>query len=163
VEHKLFTANATTYTFSGLDGNTDGTYLMVADLINNHSGGCNYNIAPNGSSTGLHSLLKWFSYAGGETSGSIAGTDNVVGFAGAVSTWAHFEIEISARKTAHSINKALNYSGTGFTWDGSGNYTWVVGGAQLEYTNLTSIDIVASQSDGLGDGSEVILWKYSQT
>ncbi len=163
VEHKLFTANATTYTFSGLDGNTDGNYLFIADLINNHSGSANYSIRWNNATTNQQSHLRWFSYAGGDSSAGIAGAISLIGFSVAVSTTCHLEIKISARKNPHSINRPLSYSGTGTTVGGGQTYSWTTGGQHDEYTNLTSMVLFSDTADGLGDGSEAILWKLSQT
>jgi len=163
VEHKLFTANATSYTFSGLDGNTDGNYLLICDLINNHAGAANYTIRWNNVTTDQQSHLRWFSYAGGNTSDSIGGADSTIGFSAAANTTAHMEIMISARKNPNSINRPLSYSGTGITVGGGATYSWTTGGYHNEFTNLTSLVLFSSQSDGLGDGSEAILWKLSQT
>jgi len=164
IENKIFTANATTYNFStGIDGNADGHYLLVGKIINNSASDTEFYIQPNGATTNMQSLLKWFSYAGGETSGTYAGSYNILGFGLTTGKMSCFEVHIHARKNPHSINTNLIYSGTGFHCNDSQNYTWTTGGHHKEYTNLTNFDILARNTDGLGDGSQVMLWKYPQS
>lgn len=164
IENKIFTANATTYNFStGIDGNTDGHYLLVGKIINNSSSDTEFYLQPNGATTNMQSLLKWFSYAGGETSGTYGGSYNILGFGLTTGKMSCFEVHIHARKNPHSINMNLIYSGTGFHCNDSQNYTWVTGGHHKEYTNLTNFDVLARNADGLGDGSQIMLWKYPQS
>jgi len=164
VEHKLFTSDTSSYVFSALDGNTDGNYLLIVDLINKHSPSAqaSYSLKWNDATTNFQSHLRWFSFAGGDTTGSLGSTTCWLGFAVVSGSVCHAEIKISARKNPNAVNRPLHYSGTG-NQVGGGTYTWVTGGYHQEFTNLTSFVISSDVSDGIGDGSEAVLWRLVQS
>lgn len=163
VEHKTVTSNSTTVTFStGIDGNTDGIYRLIWKIKNVSGATPNYFWHPTGVSTNLHSRKGYTNTTDG-TFTSNTHTDLILGFASANNTWFSGSIDIYPRKSAHSVGAPMTYSGTSFNWDGTVNWVFMIGGEWTETsTNLTSIDVTAASSNGIGDGSELWLYKLAQ-
>ena len=160
VEHKTITGNTTTVTFSGLDGNTDGVYRLIAKILNNSGGTPFYKIAPNGATTNIIGQQLYGSGASPSASGQAFLT---IGFANANAKWFRASIDIDARKNPNSIASPMTYSGTFFNFDGTNPFAGTVGGEWTETsTNITTLDVVSSIASGIGDGSELWLYKYEQ-
>jgi len=161
IEHKTVTTNSTTVTFSSLDGNTDGIWRLIVKLKNNSGSGPFYILAPNGATTNLNSGQF---YQQNASAGQSAYTDKLtLGFANATATVFSGSFDITPRKTAHSIGLPLNYTGAFQNFDGSTLYQGTVGGQWNETsTNVTTLDVTSTIANGIGDGSELWLYKYAQ-
>jgi hypothetical protein len=161
IEHKLFTANATTYTFSSLDGNTDGAWCLKTKIKNNSGSGPFYTIAPNGASSNFNSGQF---YQQNGSAGQSAYTDKLtLGFANANATLFSSCSDIYPRKTANSVALQFTYCGNFINYDGSTLYQGTAAGQWNETsTNVTSLVLGSSISNGLGSGSEAWLYKYEQ-
>jgi hypothetical protein len=157
VEEKVFTEAATSYTFSGLNGDVDEEYRVISRLVNGYDGSCVYRIHPNNDS-GSNYGYQWVqgdnttaSALRGSTSGlSLNGlaTLNYIGFSDTI-------IYAKSGSTRTAIQKrTANITGTTVTsislWGESWNNTT---------DNITSLVMQASQANGIGIGSHFYLFK----
>lgn len=161
VERKTITANTTTVTFSGLDGNTDGTYLLTGKIINNSGAAPFYAMRPNGATTNLKSNLA---YNSGSGYSQANGTTGRIFFSQANGTANTFQQIIHAKKNTHSIAQPAIAMGSFTAFDGSNQAIPAFTGWVWDETstNITSLDIVCESANGIGDGSELCLYKYTQ-
>lgn len=164
VEHKTITANATSVTFSSLDGNTDGVYRLVVKVLNNAASLTTYRLKPNGLTSNLYGQQQYVASSGGNAWGALdTGTVNPAFISNGASLWVTGTVDIYARKNAHSIAAPMLYTGFASSGDGSSMLLHLVGGIWTDTsTNLTSLEYLASQANGIGDGSEFWLYKYAQ-
>lgn len=159
VEAKLITSNSTTSTFSSLDGDTDGTYLLNGRIINNSGGTCEVLIKPNNVSTNqTSSYIYWDS----TTPGTQTRSDWRVLSINNTSLDAIFSITIFAKKNPNSIALRRFYTGTA-----TANYTGIAtvltsGRWDETSTNITSI-VVEGATNCLGNGSQLFLYKMAQS
>jgi len=164
VENKTVTSNSTTVTFSGLDGNADGTYFLAGRIKNNSGGATFYSWFPNGLTTNLGS--EWTADDGG---GVGAGSSALVlsrndSAKPIASSYSQFQIVIFAKKDPNSQAYPLTYKGSGTNWDGT-TFKWnghIDGIWNETSTNLTSIDVTSADANGIGNGSIISLYKYAQ-
>lgn len=159
VEHKSITANSTDVTFSGLNGDTDGVYLLTGKIKNVSGSLAGYFLQPNNATTNLdivYSLVNGGGASqGNSATGYIGGADN--------NTLFNFDLTLFARKVQNSI--ALNR-----TWIAHANNTQSASRAVTNTsgqwsetsTNITSLVVHSDQTNGIGDGSELWLYKYAQ-
>jgi len=159
VEKKVFTANATSYTFSGLDGNTDGVYKMIAQIKNGTGATRFYTIRPNGATSNISSA---YHVAGNAVNSAAA--DTVWYLCGATASgWGQGEALIYAIQSSHSVSLPRSFqSMSGYT-DGVMKVLNCVGLWNETSTNLTSLDVVADASNGIADGSVISLYKFAQS
>ena len=163
VERKLITAHATTVTFSGLDGNTDEVYRLIMRLLNKAGASVKYVMNPNGETTNLSSNFAYNGLAGvnaatWQLSSNTAAdlTDN---------NWANYSVDIWAKNDPNSIAAIRQYHGD------LGVATTTPAAARGQFSgvwnetssNLTSLDIVSSVANGIGNGSTLVLYKYAQS
>lgn len=162
IENKIFTANATTYTFSGLDGDTDGTYRVIGQIKANSQ--ARFYLRPNGVTSNL-SRSGWRVLSSGNYAGD---SDN---------TWAthladvesggilSFSYDIHARKSINSVAVRRSYNGTFLHnyFSGGSVDSGFNGGIWNETsTNMTSLEFMSTASNAIADGSQVALYKYAQ-
>jgi hypothetical protein len=157
VENKNIAANTTSVTFSGLDGDTDGVYLLTGKwLVNGGSSSNNLTVNPNGSSSSL-------SYGRVFNGGNDTGSSWLVG--GAMTNGDHvsFTWHIHAKTHNQSIGQAKYFEGQ-CTQDNSGAITIVNIGGKLNdgSNNLISLDVTSNLSNGIGQGSQFTLYKFAQ-
>jgi len=159
VEHKTVTSNSTTQTFSGLDGNSDGTYSLSCRIVNNSGGSAAvYTWQPNAVTSNQASRHN-------AAGGSNTDTSNLqLGIGNSNGNWASFTATIFAKANPHSIGFARTYTGqvTYFTSSPAVGIGTTGGGWNETSTNITSIVVVSDQANGIGDGSECWLYKYAQ-
>jgi hypothetical protein len=159
VETKVIAANATTVTFSGLDGNTDGTYLLVMNMKNGSASFCTYLLRPNGATTNMTFVRNTFNAAGTAQSGDTKWWSALAD----ANVWGSSQTIIHASQTSHSVSlvrkmeTAMSYSNSGALNGLTGTGLW-----NETSTNITSLDVVADQANGIGDGSLLSLYKYAQ-
>ncbi len=164
VERKVIASDVGSITFSGLDGDVDEQYMLIAHEIAPVSGGANYTITmqPNGATTLQHSFIV--------SSPSSSGVRSPANFTDirwrpvyfrAADVVVDSTIWITAK--TGNIRVVRGYAG------GAGVSVFP-GGLGLEMTtarwtdtatNITSLDIVASVADGIGAGSTYCLYKKS--
>ncbi len=158
VEKKTITANSTTVTFSGLNGDTDEVYLLVGRIKASATGGL--VLRPNGATTNLTSAQNAVS----------AGSN----FPGSTSTWRFlnpnsgdvysFSATINASKVNNSVAMRRDFFSHAGGYNGSNAILFTAGGDWNETsTNITSLDIVSETATGIGDGSTLALYKYAQS
>lgn len=159
VEAKTFTSPAQTYSFTGLDGDTDGFYKLVCHVVNGSTGTSFYSIEPNGVATNQTAERD---YTDNETNARANLAYWEVSFALA-SGITYFVVEIAARKVADSVAKTRHYM-VQFTTLGTTVTTGHYGGRWNETsTNMTSLDLQGDQTDSFSDGSQCYLYKYAQS
>jgi hypothetical protein len=160
VEHKSLTASAQDVTFSGLDGDTDGIYVLKANIKNANAGTAIYSIQPNGVTTNQLTATQIVTPTGTSQS-----TQAYWYFMGGLTTAkvGMATVEIQARKvqnsvalTRHMQARACHLSG-GVFWNIS-----IAGEWNESSTNITNLVVHSDVSNGNGDGSEYWLYKYEQ-
>lgn len=163
LEHKVQVVNAASVTFSGLDGNADGVYLLQGKILNSSASFATYLLKPNGGTSNLHGMNN-YQNTSSVWAGLGSGTQLCVGFANAAASWFTTKIMIYARKNAHSIPAPMVIHGEAFSYDGA-EWVQLFGGQWTDTTtNLTSIELNTSGSvaNSFGDGSEFWLYTFAQ-
>jgi hypothetical protein len=148
IETKTITGALTTSTFSDLDGDTDVVYYLAYRIINGYAGAIAVNLYPN-------SIMS-----------------NQTGAIIYASSAAHGHSALTALKLADidqngsAFGTATFYAKTGYLryytalWFHSGGYMSSGGGKWTDTaTPVTSLDITASQANGLGIGTVISLYK----
>ena len=158
VEKKLITSNSTDVTFSGLDGNTDQVYFLVGRIKNASGATALYSWQPNGVTTNqtYQRLLVTGTSTPAASTGSVlaihalnSGVNGVV------------QYTIHASDNPNSQATTRYYQGISFdTTPALKNYA---GNWNESSTNITSIVIHSDQSNGLGNGTELVLYKLAQS
>jgi hypothetical protein len=163
VENRIVRANSTTVTLSGLSGNKDGVYLLVGKLVNQSGAAPYYALRPNGLTTNLRSLIV-------RDDGASWGAPNRAAngrFAFAPSTsahWCSFALEIHASKVVGAIAGIITWQGQFTPYDPTIPiiYGGLCYGAWNETaTELVSLDIVSESANGIGQGSQITLYKFA--
>ena len=160
VEKKIFTSNLTEYTFSGLNGNADGVYRLIWKIKNNSVVQTFYTIKPNNvttnqtwrslttnatpATTSTQSLL----YVGGCDPAAVASGECVI----------HAAQSVNSVTQNRMIHGAYYYVASGVL-----TMTQYMGIWAEAAINITSIVFLADQTNGLGNGSEIVLYKYAQS
>lgn len=158
IERKILTANATTSTFSGLDGNTDGAYFLRAHIKNNAGADATYTMRPNGLTTNQgHVVLQT---DGTNITTAIGSTlpIGVVQAAAFCDSYTEFNAKANPNSQAYARG-GMSRSGGLFTaidYIILHHLRW-----NETSTNITSIDIVSNQTNGLGNGSELELYRVN--
>ena len=155
VEKKTLGAAATTVTFSGLDGDTDGIYYLFFqfDAANTFNG----DIRPNGTTSNLsiqRSRVSGSSYAGTRIS-----SWQVVQAAAGNHFWGAYRIGADKTGTlSRGIDGLTNRdsAGSAILYTHAGNWSETS-------TNITSIDIVASVANSFSSGGKFWLYKLAQS
>lgn len=148
----------TSITISGLNGNVDEEYVLISRIINGYSGICGVTLHPNNDTV---TNYGWQYFAGINATASAARTTATgifrVGYATVLNNISLSTITLRAKSgfVRTTINESIeDISGTTVTqvlsWGNSWNNT---------SDNITSLVILASQTNGLGIGSRIILLK----
>jgi hypothetical protein len=159
VENKVFTAAATTYDFSGLDGDTDREYLLTGKIVHGSSGSPFFSARLNAQAT-TYAITRTQNAAGSITGTTFTEPYIAGGPANAVSS---FEAKIFAAKSVNSVaqlrqylaKSIVNNGGTMTMVDWAGNWTDTT-------NNITSIRLHCDTTNGIGNGSQVALYKLAQ-
>ena len=149
----------TSYTFSGLSGDTDGEYQIVARIVAGASGGINYTVNPNADITttdyGYQDVYGSGSSAGGQQATSYSGLDmGWTAGTGQLSTSTSF---LYAKSGQTRIMLNLIGSSTGGTTTTSDTYL-ITSSWNNTASVITSLEILASTTNGLGVGTHLELW-----
>lgn len=158
VENKDFGSAATSYTFSGLNGDVDEIYLLVYSIRKAVVAGHFVTVRPNGVTTGQEVRGRYDGTGGSAAwnftdlrivwNGSVATTDVDAGTA-----WidAHTGVHRTVRAAWASGRTAEVYSMS------------AVGRWTNTADNITSIAVVSDQANGIGAGSYLRLYKLLKT
>lgn len=157
VEAKTVTANSTTLTFSGLDGDTDSAYMLVWSIINNAGANVFYSVQPNGvTSNQGGTFSNWTTTFNSSTTSALTvgnGLDGGNSY-GVAYFYASKSIDSIARK------RGTWSQGTYTSAAAAASGTFVSSGIWNESsTNVTSIEFESDSANGIGDGSRVCLYK----
>lgn len=162
IERKQITSDSTTITFStGIAGNTDAEYILRGQIINNSGSTCPFQIRPNGATTNMKA-----GQLAASGSGAFNASTNNLRFANAATGGTiGFTVNIHAKKNTNSQALPLTFDGmVGQLDTGAAGQAFISGGVWSETsTEMTSLDIVAEVTNGIGNGSYFCLYKLAQT
>lgn len=149
ISSEVVTADTASVNFTGLDGNVDLSYLLVGVIKNNSGLQCRYDWQPNGIATNQASFIGATSYS------TLVLADVPSG------GYATFQAVIDGQNNPNSIAFPRTYTGTTVatttTPTASGG---AIGGIWTDNsTNITGITVAANQTNGIGDGSTLILFR----
>jgi len=153
-------AATTSLTISSLDGDVDKEYKIILRIVNGYNGASSYLVRINNDSTSIYG--KQYLYCGGAAGTDIGAGRQVndsfnIGDAEALSQLSMCEFIISG-KTGY-VRTAIQKSTTSISGT-TPKYVTLAGHSYNETsTNITSLVILASQTNGLGIGSRIILLK----
>ena len=162
IEVKDITVDATTVTFSGLDGDTDGEYMMLFRLRTPLASAVNYTLRPNGISANQNTIRRTVVAAVTTTA-----TFTTLNFASAgnvtIKQWIGvLHLDAKTGTTARQIVSNSTTRLTGLTVATGGLRRSNYGGSWDDtVTNITSLDIVSDLDNGIGAGSQLCLYKKS--
>ena len=162
IEVKDITVDATTVTFSGLDGDVDGEYMMLFRLRTPLASIVNYTIEPNGISASQNTIRRTTVAATTTTA-----TFPTLNFASAgnvtIKQWIGVvHLDAKTGTTARQIVSNSTTRLTGLTVATGGLRRSNYGGSWDDtVTNITSLDIVSDLANGIGAGSQLCLYKKS--
>jgi hypothetical protein len=153
VQTQTLLADATSVTFSGLDGDVDGIYFIFISLLKGAAGVVGYDLLPNGLGTNGSSVLLLiggavqnnatirFIYGGGNIGDTLTAVLQMMAHTG-------FQRDVQVQGTQWN-------AGTTYQLIGAGTWAETV-------TNITSLVLQASVADGFKAGSVFSLYKIKQ-
>ena len=163
VEHKVISGTISTTTFSGLDGDTDGVYLLTAKILNANGTFATYNIRPNGNSSNMFGDVQYIDPSTHLWGG--IGTGGCIGFTNDNASWLQTTVVIHARQSISGVDAPFSWSGHASNRDTSNVVRRQVFGGEwvaASAANLTSLEVIGSGTNGIAAGSELFLYKLAQ-
>lgn len=162
VEKKTITASAQDYTFSSLDGDTHGLYLLICSIQHGNAGTSLFDIRPNAATTNLIGT-RYYSTGSGVANTTL--TTLNIGFAVGTTEELFSRTLIYARKVANSVarNRYFITEFNRFASGGNLDTGFIAGRWNETATNLTSLVVRGDQTTSLGNGSELFLYRYAQS
>lgn len=160
VEAKTITSDVQSYTFSGLDGNTDGVYLLICNFLNGASTSL-YTWQPNGVTTNQKATRY---NNNGVADGLSNQTDLQIGFS-ILNGFCLTHTTIYARCNPNSVAMVRQYHShyTNYPATGDCNAGFHGGVWTDNSTNITSIIVTGDQTDSIKNGSQLYLYKLQQS
>ena len=162
IETQTITSAVQDVTFSGLDGDTDGVYFLLYEIVNSNGSQTAYTIEPNGGTSGLTSATNFWNSGG---AGVVGSSSWAIGINDSNPSLTTGSLTINAGSTIHSVGRLRTYHGQAFsnaglsaTASGGNNFAGIWNDTS---TNITSLVIHADHSSGIGDGSRLSLYKYA--
>lgn len=151
-------AAATSHTISGLDGDTDETWLLDMRIVQGYNGSTYFGLRPNNDSGANYGYQRL--RGGSTTIAAVRGTLSSLLLSsngGALGAVVHIQCVIHAKsgfvRTAVSIDggpavtTTVDYASLiGLSWNNSAD-------------NITSLVVLATEAEGLGIGSRISLYK----
>ncbi len=163
VEYKnILTSSATSVTISGLTGNIAEEYMLICKFVNDYAGSVTYLLRPN-NDTGSNYGDQ---YMGGIDTSVVAGrTNSRTGLYLGACTGQNFisqtRLLLYAKSGHIRVGIVLPAEGV------NGTTIYAMMSFGLSWTNaadeITSLVVFADQTDGLGVGTEIILYKKVDT
>jgi len=163
IEAHDFASNATSFTFSGLDGDTDSVYVFIYRIVAGAAPTALFTLQPNATSTNQQSSTNITCSNGpvnavlGDSALVLATSNASAGSGDVLAGEGWLQAETGAVRTWR--NEAT-------FWRGADGFTFgldIAGRWNETATNITSIDVVASAANGIGAGSYVRLYKVHKT
>jgi len=165
IEVKDITVDTTSVTFSGLDGDTDGQYMLLYRIRKIPVTGSSrrVSIQPNGISTNQNSLGRFHDPSGNNATSSFTLLNIAAFSSGALQQ--NVGVLILDAKTGsqgrlYTADVATYFSTNVVTIDGQRRDHYA-GVWRDSVTNITSLDFVSDFANGLGAGSQFCLYKKS--
>ncbi len=156
----LITA-ATTVTISGLTGDTAEEYILLCSFVNDYAGTTAYNLRPNNDSGSNYGIQ----YVRGVNAATSAGR----------ATPTYFPLTQAIAQNELAISSLTLYAKSGHIRTLINNWVQGISGTTItgvrilgeSWTNtgdeITSLVIYSDQTDGIGIGTEIILYKKVNT
>lgn len=158
IEKKIITADTNLVTFSGLNGEADEVYRIIARIVNTGAPTVEYTLEPNGIASSQISITSLISAA----SISSTGTGNLLlaRDSTASSGVITFDATFWARKDVNGVGTRRHLTSL---WNAFRVEAGQVAGEWNETTTtVTSLDIVTTSSE-IRDGSTIALYKMRQS
>lgn len=165
VERYEAPSDVTSYTFTGLDGNTARRYLIVANIIAGVTADTVYMVRPNADSGSNYNNQRLFVLDAGSPAGDNGGAVGSTGMClGANKTtvgnvsFVKFEMHAKSgliRNYISEYNHTYAANDVGYLTTARGFWTNTA-------DNITSLQILADQATGIKTGSIIELWKLAQ-
>lgn len=160
IENKEFASHATSYTFSGLDGDTDQMWVFFYRMVKDASGAQTTYFRPNGTTTNQRS--RWYYTGSGgfvsnntDTAGGLVLSPNG---GSANETDAGFGMIHCKKDFLRSARWFYNESNTTDLFVVSAGWRW-----NETSTNITSFDLLSTATNGIGAGSYLRLYRVRRT
>lgn len=160
VERKEFSARASDYTFNtNVDGDTARRFYMTG-VFKATTANCTFGLRPNASSSGYSTQRMYLDGTGSATGDETPTNQMPMASAGYAGEASFFEFVMHAKTglPRHYIsNFNVSYA------SGDIGYCMTVRGKWTDTSaNITSLQVVCSQTDGIEIGSYIELWKLAQ-
>lgn len=162
VEHKEISIDATSVTFSGLDGNTEFLYRLVGRIVKAAASGGLYTIEPNGVAAGAGTHRSVIHTVTTISSGESARDDLLIANPSSSETLVLLDLILMARIQVQGVNSIRHYQGSSFyslpalTTIFAQDY-W--GAWKDDTNNLTSLKILCDTASQIRKGSHFSLYK----
>jgi hypothetical protein len=157
VEDKQFTEATTSYTFSGLHGDTDEEYRVVGFFVNPYAGSTSYFIRPN-NDTGSN---YGYQYVRGINTATSAARSTATGMVLTTTSNQNEKClgELILKAKSGIVRTAINMyvagvNGTTVLEAGIVGHSW-----NNTSNEITSLAVTATNANGIGAGSRVLLFK----
>ena len=155
IENKIITSDSQVQTFSGLDGDSDVAYLLKGTIKSNAGAAADLTLEPNNISTNQTAVLIQ-----GDGTSVTTVTETTLEFGAVLGNGEMcFDLFIFSSKSINSIARQrigmskCSIEGPrvrmyGFHWNET-------------TTNITSLEVQASSANAIGNGSQLILYKWA--
>jgi hypothetical protein len=156
----ILTEAATSLTISSLAGNTDKEYKLITRVVNGYNGACNIGIKPNNDGTAANYGIQGL-YGGSTTAGAYRLT-SFTSFIEIANFGALNQIDMSSvilyAKSGYVRTALIKLASQISTT--TVNYIYQHGQSWNNTTDeITSLVIASDQTNGLGIGTVIELWK----
>lgn len=153
VSEQIITTAVTSLTFSSLDSDTDGYYFL--ELSKDNSISCDWNLHVNGDTTVTNYYSQSLYITGTSVSGVRSNNSNVI-FSGTSQTGSYSTVFCNILDNARFVYTSYHGRNLGSTVPSLQNYS---GNNTTAITNITSLTLTATSSNGIGIGSVIRLYK----
>jgi hypothetical protein len=161
IYENILVSATTSITISGLDGNTDEEYKILVRPINGYNGNCGYYIRPNNDSGANYGYQNIYasntSVGGGRAGGNTGFLINAADSLNRISLYNAILMAKSGYVRTLMLENVCSVNGTAILFNTFEGWSW-----NNTADNITSLVIIATQTDGLGIGSVIELWRKSK-
>lgn len=160
IENFDFGGDATSHSFAGLDGDTEEVYLLVYKIIKAVAAATNVDLKPNGTATNQEMRAAYYGSGG---TGNLNATALRISSNGAAAVgWIDAGQAWIDAKTGTKRTVRANYLQSD---PAAGTNIYEIDAACVwneNATNITSIDVVCDQANGIKAGSYLRLYKLKK-
>ena len=155
IENKVVTSDSQIHIFSGLNGDSDTAYFMIGTIISNAISNAHILLEPNNITTNQLSVSLEADGAGTSTA-----TDTTLEFGIVIAgDQVAFQLHLFSSKSINSI--ARTRFGTSMMYHPNFTFLRTYGFNWNETaTNITSLEVQLDAADALGNGSQLVLYKW---